>query len=170
MPGTTSSENGKLGGRPLGRKNDTTLIREARLERIKERVNEATDVLVNSQLSLARGLSFLYRIDKDAKGSNKKPELVTHQYEIEAYLNGNVDEDSYYYITTERPDNQAINALFDRTHGKASQSVDLKLTQKTVEFSEEQLEAAKKLIQQYGNGNRISDTAIEPSIGTTDNI
>jgi hypothetical protein len=158
MPGITSAQNGALGGRPPGRKNDATIARELRLERIKERVDEATDVLVNSQIALGRGLSFLYRIDKDAKGKDKKPELVTSQSEIEDYLAGNIDEDSYYYITTERPDNQAINALFDRTHGKASQSVDIKIGQQPTDFTEEEL-----LIAEQAIANRLKNTSNKPT-------
>jgi hypothetical protein len=45
MAGQASIENGKLGGRPLGRKNDATLEREAQLERLRQRVFEATDIL-----------------------------------------------------------------------------------------------------------------------------
>lgn len=149
MAGNTSIENGKLGGRPPGVKNSATLEKQLRLERIKERVNNATDVLVDAQLALARGLSYLYRIDKDEKGKNKPPILVTDQYEIESYLAGDKYEDSYYYITTEKPDNQAINSLFDRTHGRASQSIEVKTDSNIAEnLTPEEVELAKQLINE----------------------
>jgi hypothetical protein len=56
MAGHASVENGKLGGRPLGRRNEKTLEREAQLERFRQRVFEAFDPLINAQISLARGV------------------------------------------------------------------------------------------------------------------
>ncbi len=112
-------------GRKKGQKAAHTLEAQEYKKRIVARVNEATDVLVDSQLSLARGVSFLYRIDKDEKGKKEKPQLVTSRVEIEAYLRGDYDgdPDCYYYITAERPNNMAIDSLLDRVHGKATQSV-----------------------------------------------
>jgi len=109
-------------GPKLGAKYKKTIEKEIELAYIKERVSRAKDVLIDSQLSLARGLSYLYRIDKDEKGKNKKPELVTAQYEIEAYLSGETDEDSYYYITTIKPENNAIDSLLDRSVGKPKET------------------------------------------------
>lgn len=112
------------GGRPKGRLGDKTLERKLEIEYIRKRVEKAKDVLIDSQLSLAQGVSYLYRIDseKDAKGNkhNKKPELVTSRIEIESYLAGEYDheEDIYYYITTAKPENNAIDSLFDRAIGK----------------------------------------------------
>src|SRR3990167_7208720 len=113
----------KGAGSKLGAKYKKTIAKEIELAYIKERVSRAKDVLIDSQLSLARGLSYLYRIDKDAKGNDKKPELVTAQCEIEAYLSRETDEDSYYYITTVKPENNAIDSLLDRTVGKPIQKI-----------------------------------------------
>lgn len=123
MPGIASKLNGMKGGRPKGRKNDKTLEKELAIARIKERVFNATDVLIDGQLTNARGVSYLYRVDKDAKGNDKKPELVTSQYEIEQYLSGETDEDSYYYITTTKPETSAAKELWDRALGKAPQAI-----------------------------------------------
>lgn len=117
-PAHIARENGKKGGRPLGRKNLATIEKELELQYIKERVSKAKEKLLDAQISLAQGVSFLYRIDKDAKGKDKKPELVTSQWEIEQYLSGETDADSYYYITTQKPENNAIDSLLDRTVGK----------------------------------------------------
>lgn len=82
--------------------------------------------LLQHQAQLAQGCSFLYRIDTDEKGNKQKPELVTSQKEIEDYLAGKVkDSSSYHYITTERPDNRAIDSMMDRTFGKATQKVEV---------------------------------------------
>src|SRR5690348_11430955 len=85
-----------------GKKNKKTLERELVLAGFKQRVMQTVDHLFDSQLTLARGLSFLYKIEKefvstggvakngDKKGfwRPKKPVLVTSQAEIEEYLEG----------------------------------------------------------------------------------
>jgi len=114
------------GGRPKGSIANHTREAQAKMKRIVERVNEATDVLVSAQLSLAKGLNFLYRVEKDEKGKMSKPILVDTQAEIEAYLKGDYDTDeNYYYISAERPDNKAIDSLLNRVHGTPKQSVEL---------------------------------------------
>ena len=112
-------------GMPKGKKTRKVIEREIELAYIKRRVSRAKDTLIDSQLSLARGLSYLYRVDKDAKGNDKRPELVTAQSEIEEYLSGKADEDCYYHITTVKPENSAIDSLLDRTVGKPKQSINL---------------------------------------------
>jgi hypothetical protein len=84
MVGNASRKNGEKGGRPPGRKNERTLEREAQLERFKQRVFEAFDPLIDAQLSLARGLSYLYKLDIDEDGKHGKPILVTDPEEIQA--------------------------------------------------------------------------------------
>lgn len=124
-----------------------TLEKEAIKKAIDQRAMRATDRLMNGQISLATGQQFLYRIKKTwvemgklKRGQadegnqsgywrNEKPELVTSQWEIEQYLeelaenNGELDDDkdggdTYYYITTKEPNNQAIDSLLNRVHGK----------------------------------------------------
>jgi hypothetical protein len=76
MAGNASRKNGQKGGRPSGRKNDATLEREAQLARFKQRVFEAFDPLINAQLSLARGLSYLFKEDINDDGSKGKPKRL----------------------------------------------------------------------------------------------
>lgn len=144
MAGETSRENGKKGGRPFGSKNKTTLEKQAALERFQERVRSVVDPLFDYQLTLARGQTFLYRIDKEEIGKGKyrklKPVLVTNQQEIENYLEGLVEEGdmeddtdpaaAYYFLTTKEPSNFAIDSLLDRTFGKAAyaEPIETKLT------------------------------------------
>ena len=134
-PAHIARENGKKGGRPKGSKNKATLERERVLAALRQRTLEHADILFDAQLALARGLTYLYKIEKyyEGKGKNrvlkrKKPQLVTSQLEIEAYLARQVDEgdmddpeDTYFFITTKDPNNQAIDSLLDRTFGKAMQ-------------------------------------------------
>ena len=129
--------NGKLGGRPKGKKTEATLEKEKVLAAFKERTMQVADVLLNSQLTLAKGQTFLYKIEKYWEGSGKnrilrkkKPQIVTAQWEIEDYLEGKIEsgeeddyEATYYFITTKEPNNNAIDSLLDRAFGKASQSI-----------------------------------------------
>lgn len=143
MAGTASIENGKKGGRPKGKKSKNTLEKEAVLKVFRERVMRNADLLFDSQLTLARGQTYLYKIEKELqigpKGGKRyvssKPKLVTEQWEIEAYLEGEItegdsdnDQDpnaTYYYLTTKDPSNQAVDSMLDRTFGKPAQSLEL---------------------------------------------
>lgn len=138
MAGDTSRENGKLGGRPIGSRSFTTQMREAMINEIRGRTHDVTKNLFNAQLTLAVGMTFLYKIEKEKivgpKGGisyrSKAPQRVTEIWEIESYLddvvreqNGeSIDEEegaTYYFITTKEPNNQAIDSLLDRTLGTA---------------------------------------------------
>lgn len=82
---------------------------------------------MNAQMNLAMGVQMLYKITTDKKGNRSKPELITDQPTIEAYLADELgdEENEYYFITTERPDNRALDSLFDRSFGKAKQPIEL---------------------------------------------
>lgn len=117
-------------GRPLGSMNKATREQKEAEEYFRQRVLNSIEEIVNSQMNLAKGTQMLFRIDEidDGKGKKikQKPELVTNQEEIERYLAGDLeDKDSYYFITTERPDNKAIDSLIDRVFGKASQKLEV---------------------------------------------
>jgi hypothetical protein len=128
-------------GRPKGKKNAATLEKEAVLKEYREKILQSADILFQSQMTLARGQTYLYKIEKEEiigpKGGksyrSKKPELVTSQWEIESYLEGLVDEGdendendpraAYYFLTTKDPDNRAIDSMLDRTFGKSVQPI-----------------------------------------------
>lgn len=129
-------------GRKKGTKSAKTLEREAVLAAFRQRAMKIADLLLDSQLTLARGQTFLYKIEKEWRGNDKKgywhklpPKLVTSQIEIESYLEGRVeegDEDNdqdpgatYYFLTTKEPNNQAVDSILDRTFGKSTQGVEL---------------------------------------------
>ena len=116
-------------GRPAGSQNkETKEKRKAEQEMIQRIINNLEGIL-NSQLNLAHGVSYLYRIDVSGEGKSKKREhvLVTDPNEIKDYLDSQLDEgeqlDNYYYITTKDPDGKAIDSLIDRAFGKATQKV-----------------------------------------------
>lgn len=87
--------------------------------------------ILDAQFSLASGQQFLYCITttKDEKGreTRSKPELVTSESVISAYLNGDYegDDEEYYFITTKEPNNQAIDSMFNRAFGKPTESHEL---------------------------------------------
>lgn len=126
-------------GRKPGTKEKSTLEKEAVLKAFRDRVMRNADILFDSQMTLAKGQTFLYKIEKELqtgpKGGKKyvssKPKLVTDQYEIERYLDGlivggDMDDENdpnatYYYLTTKEPDNKAIDSMLDRTFGRATQ-------------------------------------------------
>lgn len=112
-------------GRPLGSTNKATRDKKEAEKYIKERIIKSVDNIINSQMNLAQGIQMLYRITTNEKGIKSKPELITNQFEIEQYLSGELEDEKneYYFITTERPDNRALDSLLDRTFGKSRQNI-----------------------------------------------
>lgn len=145
---------GPMGGRPKGKKNKATLIQLAVKEKFSQRVLRLTDRLINAQASLAIGQTFLYKIEKefiktgtkkngeeDGYWKNLQPKLVEAQSEIESYLeelaenNGDLSDDkdptaTYYFLTTKEPNNNAIDSLHNRVHGKPTESVQVDVNHK----------------------------------------
>lgn len=104
-------------------------------EEFRDRVLKSMSELINSQMNLAQGCQFLFVIEtykyKDKSGKwkeeKKKPKIVENQVIIEQYLAGELDDEDneYYFMTTQKPDNRSLDSLIDRVFGKASQSVDI---------------------------------------------
>lgn len=116
--------NGSLGGRPVGAKSHTTIEREAIMAQVRTRIGNQAQRLIDAQMSIALGQQFLYKIHTNSKGVKERAELITDEWQIRAYLNGELDNNTdsdYYFITTKEPLNTAIDSLFDRTFGKAVQ-------------------------------------------------
>lgn len=113
-------------GRPKGSIDETTRVKLEALENYQNRVMLHSDELFNSQYALAKGATYLIRIDEVGEGKQRKKKhvIVTDPVEIREYLDGE-DNGNYYYITTKDPDNRALDSLLDRTFGKAAQSVAL---------------------------------------------
>lgn len=141
MPSPISARlNGKKGGRPKGKKAKSTLEREAVMRAYQQRVMQMSDRLLDYQLSLARGTTYLFKIEKELiigpKGGktykSKKPELVTDVEEIRSYLEGITQEGdlgnpkdpngTYYYLTSKDPDSRTIDSMLDRGIGKPAQA------------------------------------------------
>lgn len=128
-------------GRKKGSKSKATLEKEAVLKAYRERVMRSADLLFDAQMTLARGQTYLYKIEKELqvgpKGGKRyvssKPKLVESQSEIEQYLEGLITEGdpddendpnaTYYFLTTRDPDNRAIDSMLDRTFGRSTQPI-----------------------------------------------
>lgn len=113
-------------GRPKGSKNPETIQKEAALAIVRQRIAANADRIIGKQLSLVEGCQYLYVIRTDEKGKKMKAELVKDESVIRQYLDGDLDglSDEYYYITTERPDNNAAANLLDRVFGRPQQAID----------------------------------------------
>ncbi len=140
VPGKNGGKR-KGSGRKKGGENQATKVKRATLKQFQDRVTKVVDILFDSQMTLARGQTFLYKIEKEKvvgpKGGvsyrKQRPVQVIDQREIEDYLEGLItegDEDddkdpnaTYYYITAKEPDNKAIDSMLDRTFGKATQPI-----------------------------------------------
>ena len=117
-------------GRKKGSKDKATIEKERVLAEYRKKIMEHADILFRNQMHLAQGVSYLY---KWVKGK-QKPVLVTNQKEIEQFIceeegkkvkkEDRIDKDAtYYFISTERPDNKAIDSMLDRTFGKSTQPI-----------------------------------------------
>jgi hypothetical protein len=120
-------------GRKPGKMEEQTIRRMKVLEAYRERVMKDADQLFNAQMSLAVGSILLFRIDKDDKGKDLPAVQVTDPEEIKAYIDGDAEQDAYYYITTKLPDNRAIDSMLDRTFGKAPEKIDVTSNGKTIQ-------------------------------------
>lgn len=166
-----SAKNGELGGRPKGRLNNKTLERQAILKQMQQRIMGIVDSLLDSQITLARGVSYLYKIEKYWKKFGKQrvlvrkePKRVTDEEEIREYLVGLLPESdlhdespeaTYYFITTEKPDGRAIEALWNRTFGRNVQPVALTDTEGNDIIDNDSKAKAKKVLAGFlaGGGN-----------------
>ncbi len=120
-------------GRPKGSLDTRTIEKKAAEKLFTDRVIKHVDQLFNSQLFLAEGQNFVYRIDyyKDEDGKKRKkfvlvsdPEEITSVLDETEGLGGMVDE-KYYVVTSKSPDNKAIDSLMDRAFGKAISKTEL---------------------------------------------
>ncbi len=117
----------KGAGHPKGKKTAHVLEREAILGAYRQRVCAQAQRLLDAELTVALGCTFLYRKPKEApKGKERKVERVTDAETIEKFLNGELEGDKdFYFITTEKPDPLTIRGMFDRTFDRPAQRMEL---------------------------------------------
>ena len=77
---------------------------------MKQRILKRLNPLLNSQFSLAEGVSYVYKVVETGSGKDKKRDhvLVESPEEIKEFLDEHeggdgLVEDTYYYITTKTP-------------------------------------------------------------------
>lgn len=163
-----SSSSGWGGARPgAGRKpggeNAATKKRRTAEKVYRDRVILHVDDLINAQLNLAKGLTYLIRIDevKNSKGQIvKKHRVVESPTEMIEVLDelqdsecGVVDE-NYYYISHKPPSGAAIDSMMDRVFGKAPLAITADLEGHLLEKEYEELsdEELAQLISEAESG------------------
>lgn len=121
-----------------GQKTKKTIENKIAEEYIRKRIIGALPSIISSQMSLAKGCQYLFKIEKEYSEKQNKwyvpkgrqPKIVKDKNEIAAYLAGEYDdkdEADYYFMTTDKPENKALDSLLDRTFGKATQKSEVKL-------------------------------------------
>lgn len=118
----------KTGKRGKGKK---TLLIEKAHDEYKQKIISQLPNITEAQLSLAKGQTVMMarRWVKDEKTKELhrtgKWYRVRRESEIEELLNGKQKGDEYYFITTDKPDNRAIDSALDRTIGRPKQKLEL---------------------------------------------
>lgn len=117
----------RIGKRGKGKK---TLLQEEAHEEYKQKIIKNLPEITEAQMALAKGQTVMMarRWEKDKKGKlhrTGKWYRVTRDSEIIDLLNGTQTGDEYYFITTEKPDNRAIDSALDRTIGKPKEKMEV---------------------------------------------
>lgn len=107
---------------------------------IRQRIMNHADEILNAQLSIAKGAQVLMVkiTERDHKGKVlrvyheqvENPELIRQYLDGEYGFNAEPndlqdDPDLFYYMVTQTPNNQAIEALFNRALGKAPDKIEI---------------------------------------------
>lgn len=120
-------------GRPIGSLGKATKEQKIIEDEFKNRILNNIHELLNAQMNIAKGSSYLFKVVETGEGKEVKREhvLVTSSKEISSFLDEmqgadvGVVDDTYYYITTKQPDNKALDSLIDRVLGKSRQTTDI---------------------------------------------
>lgn len=120
-------------GRPSGAANNKTLEKLAIKKEFDQRVFKKAEKLFFAQYVKAVGSIIIFRRDEVESGNGKtKVEYVqvTEPEEIKAFLDAHDGSDGeangkYYFIQKIAPDNKAIDSMFDRAFGRATQSIEI---------------------------------------------
>jgi hypothetical protein len=118
----TSAENGKKGGRPVGRLNDTTLAKRDAQEVARKRITERLVPILDAQIDSALGLKhFMLRDPKTGEWS-----MITRPADIIKAMNDpRAKAGSTYLIYAKDPNQSAIKDLLDRALDRPKESMDL---------------------------------------------
>lgn len=118
-------------GRKPGKQDKKTLDRLERARQIRDRIAYNADRILNAQLDLAIGQTFLFVkvTERDSKGKIVRSyhERITDEQTIIDYLDGNLDDDGerFHYISTKPANNLAIQDLLNRGLGKPVEKMEM---------------------------------------------
>lgn len=125
-------------GRRAGSKNKATIEEGIVKHELRQRVLANVEGLISAQLTLAKGITHVFKVTIGERGGRGEPELVTDQDELHEAIDlitagnayGEIQEEDgaltrYYFLTTKAPDNKALDSLLDRVFGKATFSMDI---------------------------------------------
>jgi hypothetical protein len=137
-------------GRAIALANRSELARLRKLDSAKvedelqKRIMGAMPDLIRWAMMPAKGCSYVYRVEKKEGERGKEIEkhvLVQDAHEIASALDaisndgGKIDE-TYYYITTDKPDFRAIEMLLNRGFGRPSENKKVDITKRTYSLVE----------------------------------
>ena len=118
-----------------------TKARLIEMEELRKLVKPHSKKIVNALTSVSLGQQFVYKLvdikNEDGKTIKREKMQLEDPKEIEEALNlidmGGISEDgeTFYYITTKEPDVRAAKELWDRAYGKAKETVDVNVDDKT---------------------------------------
>lgn len=123
-------------GRPPGAQNKKTIEKAAITRELHQLTMQKAKRLHNRQYNLAMGVYVIYRIDVDEKTGKKSYERITNEDEITRLLNeydgmDGINSSGYYVVEIVKGDNRAIEAMLDRTFGKAPTAVEMEQNEET---------------------------------------
>ena len=115
---------GKLGGKnKKGKKSAKTIDKEASLERIRQRVYEMSDKLINAQAIVALGT---WKMVRPYIGEDGMPhtETIRNMDDMQKLIDTGVHGKDYLIVVGAEPDHKAAANLLDRSYGKPVESIE----------------------------------------------
>src|SRR5882757_6316803 len=93
-------------GRPAGSENKATINEKIAKEEMRQRVLTNLQPLITAQLSLAKGLSHVFRVDIGSRGGRSDPALVTNPDELHEAIDLIAAGDGFGEIADEGDDEE----------------------------------------------------------------
>ncbi len=151
----TKVKKGKKGGkmpgagRPKGKKNAKTILREATLAEVKVQIAKMADTLIRAQSVVAIGYHKVVVITKDESGI-PQVEQVNDPERIEQLIATGILGEDYHIVVGSKPDGKVADMLLNRAFGKPEESIDLSNKDGTLSLKalSEAVKAKKKIWKQ----------------------
>lgn len=110
-------------GRPLGRKNDSTIEKEKVAKEIQQQIFKIAHKLINAQLIAAQGTHKIVRLFK--KEGVMATEVIRDITRMQELLDTGVYGKDYIILSGAEPDWRAADALINRALGKPIESIEM---------------------------------------------